>query len=69
MNTMENQMNKSIIAEQEKKAKLEEYLKSLSDKDIMAYHIAISHLQSSFQLEKSNGFLQWKQQQQKLSKL
>ena len=39
-----------------------EYLKTLSEKESKAYHIAKSHLGPSFQLEKSNGFLQWKKE-------
>jgi hypothetical protein len=37
-----------------------EYLKSLSEKELKGYHIALSHLGSSFSLVKSNGFLEWK---------
>jgi hypothetical protein len=37
-----------------------QYLDTLSEKEKKAYHIAKSHLGSSFQLEKSNTFLQWK---------
>ena len=36
------------------------YLKSLSEKEFKAYEIAKSHLGSTFDLEKSIGFLQWK---------
>lgn len=43
----------------------EEYLKSLSEKEYMAYEIAKSHLGTSFQLDKSNGFLKWKEEQTK----
>lgn len=42
---------------------LEEYLKTLSEKEIHSYEIAKDHLGSSFQLEKSVGFLQWKKKQ------
>jgi hypothetical protein len=38
----------------------EEYLKTLCPKQLKGYHIAKSHLGSSFSLEKSNGFLEWK---------
>jgi hypothetical protein len=41
----------------------EEYLKSLSAKEIQGYNIAKSHLGTTFDLEKSIGFLEWKQQQ------
>jgi len=35
------------------------YLESLSDMEYKAYLIAKDHLQSTFQLEKSNGFLEF----------
>jgi len=41
----------------------EQYIKSLSDKEYQAYMIAKSHLGSSFDLEKSIGFLEWKKAQ------
>ena len=39
----------------------EQYIKILSDKEYQAYMIAKSHLGSSFDLEKSLGFIEWKQ--------
>jgi hypothetical protein len=42
-----------------------EYLKSLTAKELQGYHIAKSHLGTSFNLEKSIGFLDWKQRNQK----
>jgi len=39
---------------------IEEYLKSLSEKEKKAYEIAKEHLGMSFQIEKSNGFIKWK---------
>jgi hypothetical protein len=36
-----------------------EYLKSMTEKELKAYEIAKSHLGDSFQLEKSIGFLDW----------
>ena len=38
---------------------LKMYLDTLSKKEYASYLIAKSHLGTSFQLEKSNGFLQW----------
>ena len=38
----------------------EEYLQTLSEKELQGYHIAKSHLGSSFSLIKSNGFIEWK---------
>ena len=42
---------------------IEQYIKSLSEKEYQAYMIAKSHLGSSFDLEKSIGFLEWKKAQ------
>ena len=36
------------------------YLKQLDSKEIIAYKIAKDHLGSSFNLELSIGFIQWK---------
>ena len=44
---------------------LEQYLDQLTEKERQAYEIAKSHLGTSFQLEKSVGFLQWKKKQSK----
>lgn len=41
----------------------EAYLRQLSPKELKSYHIAKSHLTMSFDLSKSNGFLQWKKEQ------
>ena len=38
---------------------IQEYLKTLSPKQLQAYHIAKDHLESSFDIVKSNGFLEW----------
>jgi hypothetical protein len=38
----------------------QKYLESLTPKEYMGYEIAKSHLGLSFQLEKSNGYLEWK---------
>ena len=43
----------------------EQYLKTLSEKERMAYEIAKDHLGSSFELEKSVGYLKWLEKQQK----
>jgi hypothetical protein len=39
---------------------LEKYVESLTEKELKAYHIAKSHLGTSFSLEKSRGFIDWK---------
>ena len=40
------------------------YLQTLSEKERKAYEIAKEHLEMSFQLEKSIGFIKWKKTQQ-----
>lgn len=39
--------------------KMEDYVATLSPKEQKGYEIARSHLETSFDLEKSNGFIQW----------
>ena len=41
------------------------YLKTLSDKEFKSYLIAKTHLGTSFGLSKSNGFVQWKKNNDK----
>jgi hypothetical protein len=41
----------------------ESYIKSFTEKEMKAYLIAKDHLGTSFQLEKSNGYLEWKKEQ------
>jgi len=38
---------------------LQEYISTFTEKEKKAYEIATSHLGSSFNLEKSLGFIQW----------
>lgn len=40
---------------------IDEYIESLTGKEKIAYLIAKSHLGSTFSMEKSNGFIEWKQ--------
>jgi hypothetical protein len=54
-NQKENENNRIGNSEDETN-----YLKSLSEKEMKAYLIAKNHLGSSFGLEKSIGFLHWK---------
>jgi hypothetical protein len=46
---------------------LDEYIRSLSDKEYQGYMIAKSHLGSSFDLAKSLGFIEWKQKTKSIS--
>ena len=52
----------------EKNKLIEEYLKSLSPIEKQTMQIAKEHLQSSFYLEKSIGFLNWKKKKQEEEK-
>lgn len=52
----------SKLNENEKK-NVTEYLLQLNDTEIKAFKIAIDHLQSSFNILKSNGYLNWKKTQ------
>ena len=59
-----NITNKENVIENEVKSEnnvknVEKYLESLSEKEKKAYEIAKSHLGMSFQLEKSNGYLNY----------
>ena len=38
---------------------VKQYIKQLSEKDKIIYKIAKEHLKSSFNIEKSNGYLEW----------
>jgi hypothetical protein len=38
----------------------DQYIQTLDEKELKAYYIARDHLGMSFQLEKSNGYLNWK---------
>ena len=54
----------TIKSESEKKTDIEKYLKHISDNERQTYEIAKSHLESSFSIEKSIGFLTWKKSQE-----
>lgn len=47
---------------------VQEYLKSLTPKEKKAYEIAKDHLKSLFDIENTNGFLQWSQQRKETKK-
>jgi hypothetical protein len=55
---MENKENKENKDQQQEK-----YIQSLSEREHKAYLIAKSHLGSSFDLEKSIGYMEWKKNQ------
>jgi hypothetical protein len=41
---------------------LREYFAQLSSNEIIAYKIAFEHLESSFNIYRSNGFVEWLKQ-------
>ena len=38
---------------------IKKYIDSLDEKEKIAYNIAINHLESSFNIEKSIGYVKW----------
>jgi len=52
--------HQDIFTELPKTQLFVKYIESLSEKELKAYYIAKSHLGTSFSLEKSRGFLDWK---------
>jgi hypothetical protein len=49
--------------DEEPKTDEEVFLKTLDEKELMAYNIAKSHLGTLFSLDKSNAYLEWKAKQ------
>lgn len=47
---------------------IHQYLNSLTPKERKAYEIAKEHLKTSFDLQKSNGFLEWCKNKKEQSK-
>ena len=52
-------INQQTMTEDQINELLKEYLSTLSEKEYKAYKIAESHLGTSFDLIKSNGYLKW----------
>jgi len=48
-----------ISMDSQKTKPLQEYVNTFTEKEKKAYDIAASHLGSSFNIEKSVGFIQW----------
>jgi hypothetical protein len=55
------QINKMEINKME--TEIQEYIKTMNEKELKAYNIAKEHLGMSFQIEKSIGFREWKKKQ------
>lgn len=53
------EMNTDQMTETELNALLDEYIASMTDMEKMVMEIAREHLESSFCLEKSVGFISW----------
>jgi hypothetical protein len=50
----------------EKQKEIYEYLQNMDENDKKAYLIAMNHLGSSFNIYRSNGFKEWKQNKKNL---
>ena len=62
--TSTSRLNSESENTTEKNTDIEKYLKHISDNERQTYEIAKSHLESSFSIEKSIGFLTWKKSQE-----
>ena len=51
--------NTAITQSSTKEVLLQAYVKTLDHKEMKSYLIAKDHLGSSFQLDKSTGFVEW----------
>ena len=54
INTIVNQLSNKY-----NDVNIDNYLKSLSQQDLIVLQIAVTHLKTSFNLEKSIGYLNW----------
>jgi len=63
-NNMSNSTEQQILKDDssEKNAEILKYLEQLSEGERQTYEIAKQHLESSFSIEKSIGFINWKKQ-------
>jgi len=63
-NNMSNSTEQKILKDDssEQDAKITRYLEQLSEGERQTYEIAKQHLESSFSIEKSIGFINWKKQ-------
>lgn len=55
-----NNPEKEITQEQTIQEQVKEYISTLNDREKMVLEIAKEHLQSSFCIERSVGFVKWK---------
>jgi len=63
-NNMSNSTEQEILKDDfsEKNAEILKYLEQLSEGERQTYEIAKQHLESSFSIEKSIGFINWKKE-------
>lgn len=63
-NNMSNSTEQKILKDDssEQDAEITRYLEQLSEGERQTYEIAKQHLESSFSIEKSIGFINWKKQ-------
>ena len=61
-NNMSNSTEQEILKDDfsEKEADIKRYLEQLSEGERQTYEIAKQHLETSFSIEKSIGFINWK---------
>ena len=58
-----NDISKTAMSSKsEEKSDIENYIQQLSESERKTYEIANQHLESSFSIEKSIGYLKWKVQ-------
>ena len=53
--------NHTIVMKSDMQELIDEYLNTFTEKERQAYIIAKDHLGMSFDMEKSNGFIEWLQ--------
>lgn len=62
-NNSENDNSKTEVSDKsEQHSDIEKYIQQLSESERQTYEIANQHLESSFSIEKSIGYLKWKDQ-------
>lgn len=63
-NNMSNSTEQKILKDDssEQDSEITRYLEQLSEGERQTYEIAKQHLESSFSIEKSIGFINWKKQ-------
>ena len=55
-----------LYIDSEKACVVQAYLQHLNPMERKTYQIAMEHLGTSFHIEKSNGFVEWRKKQEKM---